>query len=69
MAEKQEEKPLADFQVKMNAAADAAEDELKTTLAGMSTAERKGAQAVIDWWKSHYMQAGHKRLGKVVKTL
>lgn len=63
-----EDKPKTDLQVKMDAAAEVAAADLAKALKALSPAERKGADAVIAWWKANYMTAGHKRLGRIVKA-
>lgn len=51
---------------KMDAARDAAEQELIQGLKEMSPEEKAGAQKVASWMRMHYMKAGYKRLSKVL---
>ncbi len=51
---------------KFDIAAEAAKKELNTLLEGLSEEEKIGAMAVLQWQASNYMQAGHKRLGRIL---
>jgi hypothetical protein len=59
MAKKTEEP--AEFDL----AAEEAEKKLVSLLDGLSPEEKKGALMVFQWHKNNYMQAGHKRLGRI----
>lgn len=54
---------------KMDAAAEKAGDKLASLLSGLSPEEREGARKIIVWFKDNYMDAGYKRLGKILKGL
>lgn len=56
---------MADM-TQMDAAADAAEQELIAKLKDMSPEQREGAKWVASWMKKHYMNAGYKRLSKAL---
>ena len=58
-----------DSKNKMDDAAEKAREELMQTLQGLQPDQRKGADAVIDWFKNSYMDTGYKRLGRIVKDL
>jgi len=58
-----------DSKNKMDDAAEKAREELIQTLHGLQPDQRKGADAVIDWFKNSYMDTGYKRLGRIVKDL
>ena len=42
---------------------DRAAEEAKKDLANV---DQEAVQKVTEWWKKHYMKAGHKRLGRVL---
>ena len=46
----------------MDLAAESAEKELTKLLGSPSST----AKDLIQWWKSHYLRAGHKRLGRIL---
>jgi hypothetical protein len=49
-----------------DAAAEVARPELEELLEGMTEEERNGAKKVLSWQKKWYLQAGHKRLGRII---
>jgi hypothetical protein len=49
-----------------DAAAEVARPELAELLEAMSEEERNGAKKVLSWQKKWYLQAGHKRLGRII---
>ena len=51
---------------KMDAARDAAEQELVKDINEMSPEQKEGARKVVNWMRTHYMQAGYKRLSKTM---
>lgn len=53
----------------MDDAAAKALNELRLKMEKMTAEERKGAQALIDWWNQNYMTAGYKRLGRGLKSM
>lgn len=50
------------LQVRMDEAGRVAHAELAALRAKMSTEQEQGVQAVIDWLKRHFREAGYKRL-------
>lgn len=52
----------------MDAAAKEAEDELEQIIDDYpaSDLDRKALSAVAGWWRTHYLVAGHKRLGRIL---
>lgn len=62
MATKEKKEPT-ELQQEMDAAARKAKTELQSKLSTWK------ARDVAAWWKRHYMQAGHKRLGRVLVEL
>lgn len=46
----------------MNEAARVAHGELELLRSKMSPEQQQGAQAIVDWLKKHYLEAGYKRL-------
>lgn len=57
---------MADM-AQMDAAADAAEQELIAKLKEMTPEQREGAQWVASWMEKHYVDAGYKRLSKALR--
>jgi hypothetical protein len=49
-------------QEEMDAAAKAA----AADLAVLREQQPEGVALMVDWWKRHYLAAGHKRLGRVL---
>lgn len=49
-----------------DAAADKARQELENMLKEMTPEERKGAIRITHWFKQNFMDAGHKRLGRIM---
>jgi hypothetical protein len=65
---KQEENnmPEKETESSFDAAAEVARPELAELLEAMSEEERNGAKKVLSWQKKWYLQAGHKRLGRII---
>ena len=49
-----------------DAAAEMAKPELKKLLEDMSDEQLLGATKILAWQKKWYLQAGHKRLGRIL---
>jgi len=49
-----------------DAAAEIARPELAELLEGMGDEELSGAKKILIWQKKCYLQAGHKRLGRII---
>jgi len=50
---------------KMDEAAEKAVEDFKVVVAS----EPNGVEAVARWWKDHYIQAGHKRLARILMAI
>ena len=57
---------MAEDMTAFDLAAEKAEAELKELKASLTPEQLQGALSIAAWWKKWYMQAGHKRLGRVV---
>ena len=55
-----------EIMAKMNAAADAAEQDLVHMMKEMAPDQKVGAQTLARWLKDNYMQAGYKRLSRAI---
>lgn len=51
----------------MDEAAAAARIDLEQLTASFSAEHRVGAESLVQWYQRHFMQAGHKRLGRLLK--
>ena len=47
-------------------AAEKANEDLQKIMKDMKEEERTGILELAQWWKDHYMKAGHKRLGRIL---
>jgi len=61
--------PEKETESSFDAAAEIARPELAELLEGMSEAELSGAKKILSWQKRWYLQAGHKRLGRIIVEL
>jgi len=50
-------------------AAEKAGEDLQKKLQAMTPEQKAGALILSQWWKANFMQAGHKRLGRIVANL
>ena len=58
--------PEKETESSFDAAAELVRPELAELLEAMSTEELSGAKKVLGWQKRWYLQAGHKRLGRII---
>ena len=61
--------PEKETESSFDAAAEIARPELAEILEGMSEEELSGAKKILSWQKKWYLQAGHKRLGRIIVEL
>lgn len=54
--------------MKMDMAADAAEQELRMKLE-QDKALQEAIKVLASWWKKWFMTAGHKRLGRIIAKM
>ncbi len=57
---------MAETESSFDAAAEIARPELEKLLEDMTEEQLQGAKKILTWQKKWYLQAGHKRLGRII---